>query len=553
MRKYLLIALCAVAVQLSAQEQLPKWASDLQTFNPGLIDSILYYDANPEAPDTRTYVVYYNQPLKHAQPGSAKFPLRALITVFKDNDPTTAVNHVYASGYSIMEASLDNPDASFAAAKDECNAEIAHRYHANHIQIEHRYYQQSAPAQCWTNLDDLRAEEAAADFHAFFEALKKVLKGKYVMSGVSKGGITTLLQHRFYPNDMDIFVPYSAPFFNTDRDTTMQQYWLTNGWSKEHRELFKTIQQNGIYRRDAIFPIYLKMQGGAATQAKSDTLFMYYLCSIAEYGYQEHCYGDTVSIRKQMYRNDSITRAKHVEAYGDTVYAYMFEKCLFSLDSFPKWIDTLRKYPEPNQAPKVKKQKQFFLPFGITYDQWWGENHTEAAYQYQAKTELGYFDLRFDLIIDEAADAAGYNELWKTKAGCKMDLEKPFYRNLTYSPTLYDETMSATQNATKPIVLLYGMDDAWTGAAVKDEFVNGTSVHKFILPAQNHGVHFTSDTDKAMCDEIRAILDGVLGNPQDIETITHDQSPITGKILRNGQLLILRGDKAYTIQGQELR
>ena len=134
-----------------------------------------------------------------------------------------------------------------------------------------------------------------------------------------------------------------------------------------------------------------------------------------------------------------------------------------------------------------------------------------------------------------------------------MNLENPYYRNLTYSPTLYDETMAATQNATKPIVLLYGLDDAWTGAAVKDAFINGTNVRKFILPAQNHGVHFTSDTDKPMCDEIRAILDGVLGAPQDIETITNNQSPITNKILRNGQIYILRGDKTYTIQGQEVK
>ena len=97
MKKYLFIALCAAAVSLSAQEQLPKWATDLETLNPGLIDSILYYNTDPDAPQTRTYVVYYNQPLKHAQAGSAKFPLRALITVFKDSDPTMAVNHILKS------------------------------------------------------------------------------------------------------------------------------------------------------------------------------------------------------------------------------------------------------------------------------------------------------------------------------------------------------------------------------------------------------------------------------------------------------------------------
>lgn len=225
MKNFLLIAFCAIAVQLSAQELLPQWAENLITQNPGVIDSIYYYKADPKGPDTRTYVIYYHQPLVHGQQGSEQFPLRALITVHKDSDPTKAVNHVYASGYDIEY--LDRPDSAFAVGKKDCSMEIAHRYHANYIQVEHRYFQFSAPSECWTRLDDLRAEEAAADFHNLFEALKKVLKDKYVMSGVSKGGITTLLQHKFYPNDMDVFVPYAAPFFNTDRDLEMQKYWYT--------------------------------------------------------------------------------------------------------------------------------------------------------------------------------------------------------------------------------------------------------------------------------------------------------------------------------------
>ena len=42
------------------------------------------------------------------------------------------------------------------------------------------------------------------------------------MSGCSKGGIATLLQHTFFPNDMDIFVPYVAPFFDTDPELCAQ-------------------------------------------------------------------------------------------------------------------------------------------------------------------------------------------------------------------------------------------------------------------------------------------------------------------------------------------
>ena len=41
--------------------------------------------------------------------------------------------------------------------------------------------------------------------------------------------------------------------------------------------------------------------------------------------------------------------------------------------------------------------------------------------------------------------------------------------------------------------------------------------------------------------------------PQAIDEITNDQSPITNKVLRNGQLLILRGDKTYTVHGAQIQ
>ena len=116
--------------------------------------------------------------------------------------------------------------------------------------------------------------------------------------------------------------------------------------------------------------------------------------------------------------------------------------------------------------------------------------------------------------------------------------------------------MTATQNATKPIILIYGEDDTWTGAAVKDEFINGTNVKKFILPAQNHSVSFSSNTDQNQCDAIRAMLDAVLGAPQDIENTNSSslQGGDRGRlILRNGRIFILRGDKTYTLTGAEVQ
>ena len=552
MRKIILLfmaVLSTAAGHLFAQETLPQWAQDVWDQNTNLIDSVLYYDADPAGPDTRTYVFYYHQPLNHAQPGSEQFPLRALITVFKDTDPTKAVNHVYASGYDIDN--LYRPDSAFLTDKGDCETEIAWRYRANHIQLEHRYFRFSAPAECWTRLDDLRAEEAAADFHNLFEALKKVLKGKYVMSGVSKGGTTTLLQHRFYPEDMDIYMPYSAPFFDTDRDLEMQKYFYTTGWNKEYLDMFMNMRVEAINNNEHIYPIYAKMHGGAPTQGKADTLFCYYLYDVANFGYYEHTYSDTSTIRWTLGYNDSIMRAKGVSPYCDTVYAYMLEKQRFSLSDFSEWLDTLRKYPDPKQAPARTLRHIAARPFGITEKEWWTDTVRGQAYEYQCRHELGYYDYRFDQIIEDPAALKTFNDFWVQHAGTVRDLCAPFFSTVTFDPTLYNETMAATQNATRPIVFIYGQDDSWTGAAVKDRFVNGTNVRKFILPAQNHMVTFSSNTDKTQCDAIRSILDSVLGSPQGIDqAMMNEQSSVTSKVIKDGQVFIIRGDKMYTVTGQ---
>jgi len=561
MKKILLLAIdVAMAMHIAAQnETVPQWLLDLESLNKDIIDSTLYYPQDPAAPNTRTYVIYFHQPMKHAVPDGPSFPMRALITVDNQMDPTTAVNHVYCTGYALDQSFVNNPDLTFKKEANSCVEEIANRYKANFISIEHRYFAYSAPPQCWTYLDDLRAEEAAEDFHNLIVALKKVFKGKWVMSGVSKGGITTLLQHTFHPEDMDIYVPYSAPFFESDRDTTMQNYWYQNGWNKEYQDMFMGIRRIGVSEeKNKIYPIFYKMTCGSNTSKEhADSIYASYLVNVALFGYEEHTYSDTATIRKQLYKNTLIMQQYGFTGYCDTIYAYMFEKCSFNLDSMGRWLDTLRAYPDANQAPRKRvTQRRAFEPFGITEDEWWqkinGKIVSCNAYAYQSQCELGYYDLRYDLIVGEQA-ALGWNDAYKKYVGYLRRFETPWCASLTFNRNLYDRAMTATQTATKPIILIYGEDDTWTGAAVKDEFINGTNVKKFILPAQNHSVSFSSNTDQSQSNAIRAMLDAVLGAPQDI-----DQLPIQGgegtvrKIFRDGQILILRGGKTYSITGAEV-
>lgn len=551
MKKILLFLLGLVAAVSVMGQQHPQWLLDLVNQNEGLIDSITPYIQNPSAPEYQTYAIYFHQPLQHSNVEGVQFPLRALVTVDLRQNPTTAVNHVYFSGYNIAPEWLAQPDSLYKVSLN-CRNEIGRRYRANHIQLEHRYFDFSSPAECWTNLDYCTSAEAAEDFHAIITGLKKVFHGKWVISGVSKGGITAALQHMYHPEDADIFVPYSAPFFNTDRDTLIQHYWYNNGWSQQYRDLFMDIRRQAVSNKDQIFPIYVKMRGGEnPTQGVIDTLYGYYLVAASNFGFDEHAGSDTATIAWQSDRNDSIMRSKGVQ-YGDTVFAYMMHSERFSLEQFGPWIDTLRKYPDPQQAPARRVERLgVHRPFGITREQWYKyEEISSMAYDYQAKREFGYYNCNFTEIVGPES-AGEWNSYWQSHYGCILNLYFPWFATCAFNP-IYDRVNAATQGATKPMIFLYGLDDAWTGAAMKDQFVNGSTVHKYILPGQNHGVNWTS-APTAQHDEIVRLLDAVLGAPSGTEEIiAAPKADDARKVMRNGQIVIIRGDKTYTVTGVEL-
>lgn len=64
--------------------------------------------------------------------------------------------------------------------------------------------------------------------------------------------------------------------------------------------------------------------------------------------------------------------------------------------------------------------------------------------------------------------------------GCFRDYCTPWFASLTYSRSLYDLVMDKTRDATKPIVLIYGLDDTWTGADLPEELVEDTILHEMI-------------------------------------------------------------------------
>ena len=76
----------AMALSVMAQNSTPQWVQELQRLNADLIDSIVACEPDEDAPQYDSYLIYYHQPLSHANPQgaqiSAKTRQRPLTTSF---------------------------------------------------------------------------------------------------------------------------------------------------------------------------------------------------------------------------------------------------------------------------------------------------------------------------------------------------------------------------------------------------------------------------------------------------------------------------------------
>ena len=87
--------------------------------------------------------------------------------------------------------------------------ELSPMLNSNQICIEHRYFGESWPAPL--NWEYLTVANAAADHHKITELLKKYYSGKWINTGISKGGQTVVYHRTFYPDDVDVSVAYVCP------------------------------------------------------------------------------------------------------------------------------------------------------------------------------------------------------------------------------------------------------------------------------------------------------------------------------------------------------
>lgn len=188
----------------------------------------------------RYFVMTYQQPADHHQPQSAWFAQR-LALLHRDE---AAPMILYTSGYHLPQSGG--------------RTELTRMVNGNQLALEHRFFLPSRPdPPDWRHLT---IEQAAADQHRVVLAFREIYRGRWLSTGGSKGGLTAIFHRRFYPNDVDGTVAYSAPLaYEADgvQSPTNRYIAFVNqvGTDPACRQALRDFQRQVLTRREEIFPL----------------------------------------------------------------------------------------------------------------------------------------------------------------------------------------------------------------------------------------------------------------------------------------------------------
>ncbi len=183
------------------------------------------------------YVVRITQPLDHQRPELGSFTQRVVISHVGFDRPTVMVTEGYGGAYAL------NP---------RYQEELSKLINANVIFVEHRYFLESTPEPL--NWEYLTAENSAYDLHHIKTTLENIYQGKWISTGISKGGQTTMIYRSYFPDDVDFSVPYVAPL-NKAVEDERQEIFLRKVGTKQERRKIQDFQLEILKRKESMLPL----------------------------------------------------------------------------------------------------------------------------------------------------------------------------------------------------------------------------------------------------------------------------------------------------------
>ncbi|MGD8537355.1 MAG: S28 family serine protease [Candidatus Aminicenantes bacterium] len=183
---FALIGVSIIFFLASCSGQSKEIAAELEKI-PGLI----IQEMDPDSPIFQSkYEIKLIQPLDHENPEAGFFLQRMFLSHAGFNRPMVLVTEGYAAGKNYVR-------------------ELAEILNANELQVEYRYFGESKPESI--DWDYLTYHQSSFDYHRIYSLFKTFYKKRWVSAGWSKGGQTSLIYRRHFPEDMAAVIAYDAP------------------------------------------------------------------------------------------------------------------------------------------------------------------------------------------------------------------------------------------------------------------------------------------------------------------------------------------------------
>ena len=344
------------------------------------------------------------QPIDHHNPEKGTFKQRVWLSYRSSDAPVVLVTEGYM-------------------APRNYTTELAEIVKGNQVIVEHRFFGKSVPdSMAW---DYLTIEQAAMDHHRIVQILKKYYKGPWISTGVSKGGQTAMIHRALYPHDVEVTVPYVAPFNLEKEDKRLVKFFETVG-TPEQRERIKDFQKEVLQRKDELMPYFKEL--------------------IAEKGYT--------------------FRMGEERAFELAVLEYPF--------SLWQWGGPVDKIPEPGASAEVLFNHLYQgSDFGYFSDQQWKQI---GPFFYQAYRELGYYPYLatpFKEWLDEIKVDTVSNRFMAPKVE-KLTFDKQASLNI----------LKKLKKADPKMIVITGENDPWSATSLNPD--GFTHVLKVVKPGGCH-------------------------------------------------------------------
>ena len=334
---------------------------------------------------TKAYQIVLEQPLDHKNPTIGTFKQYVYLSHIDESSPTVIVTE----GYNAVPRTY----------------EMSRILKGNQVQVEYRFYGKSRPDTIpWKYLKN---DQAIEDYHKIVTKLKKIYTGKWVSTGISKGGETVLIYKSKYPWDVEVAVPYVAPLINTQEDPKTQKHINTIG-SEDCRTKITNFQRYVLKNRDSV------------------------LFEISNYANSEEM---------------KFTELSKEEALEYAVLEFPF--------SFWQWGGKCDDIPTENATAKeLFNYINTIVGIGFYNDKTF---YNLLPSYYQHLTELGYYGF----------DTTPVKDLLKIVHKPTNARFAPKNIDLTYNPSYINEVRDFVENKGKNILYIYGEYDTWGACAPK--------------------------------------------------------------------------------------